>query len=80
MTTTAVIVGGLHDGMRLPIGLTDPPMVVEVALPKPISALLDPDWTAPSFRKVACPLLLDETGFPSRADDGAYRYAWPHDA
>ncbi|MDX3019884.1 hypothetical protein [Streptomyces acidiscabies] len=74
MCITIRFVGGPADGQTLAIADVEPPPLFLVPEPPSVADLISPFEAAPIRRVEYEPVLRD--GWPSRADDGVYLYAY----
>lgn len=72
-------VGGQHDGLRMPFdeGTVHSGCIV-LPLPQRIGILLDLDGPPEPTRTAVYRVALDSNGYPSRADDGCFRFRFQH--
>lgn len=75
--TRCRFIGGPGDGTTLTIPDSKPPMRLLHPIDPGPPTLADLDGPpSPSVRAAEYEPVLDELGFPSRTDDGAYRYEY----
>lgn len=71
-------VGGPHDGQRLTVSSAYPPPQIQMPLDEGVTGLLDSAALppVPAMRTASYGPLLNDHGFSSRAEDGAWRYRY----
>lgn len=72
-------VGGQHDGLRAHFAEdTVRSGCIVLPLPQPIGILLDLEGPPAPTRTAIYRVALDDSGYPSRADDGCVRFRFQH--